>query len=144
MFDKHFSLSDISDEVVDTAHKYLISVMLNKKFRLFRIIKKEERYGKSFLEIEKVAEIIGYEELGYRKVDRKCYPVGNKLVLLERSELTEALDALTPMQLNVILRSVFSEITQEELAKEYGVSKRMIQKHKAAAIKNLRRLLSEK
>ena len=144
MLDNHFTISDISDEVIDTAHKYIISVLINKKFRFFRIIKKEERSGNSFLEIEKVAEIIGYEELGYRTVDRKCYPVGKKVVFLERSELTDALDALTAIQLDVILRSVFSEIRQEELAREYGISKRMVQKHKAAAIKKLRRLLSEK
>lgn len=144
MFDKHFSLSDISDEVVDTAHKYFISVLLNKKFRNFRVNKSKEIHRRSVPPIEQVAEIIGCEELGYRTVDRKCYRVGNVLVFIERSELSEALDALTTIQRDVIMRSVFTDITQEQLSKEYGITKRMVQKHKAAAIRNLRRLLSEK
>lgn len=144
MFDNRFSLSDISDEVVDTAHRYIISVLLNRKFRYFRNGKKKKRKMYSFLQIEQVEEIIGCEELGYRRVDRECYHAGDILVFLERSELTEALDELTSIQRDVILRSVFTKITQEELSKEYGITKRMVQKHKAAAIKKLRRLLSEK
>lgn len=144
MFDKHYSLSDISDEVVDTAHKYFISVLVNKKFRNFRVNKSKEKHRRSVLPLEQVAEIIGCEELGYRTVDRKCYRVGNILVFIEKSELSDALDALTTMQRDIIMRSVFTNITQEQLSIEYGISKRMVQKHKAAAIRNLRRLLSEK
>lgn len=144
MFDKHYSLSDISDEVVDTAHKYFISVLVNKKFRNFRATKSKEMHRRSVLPLEQVAEIIGCEELGYRTVDRKCYRVGNILVFIEKSELSDALDALTSMQRDIIMRSVFTNITQEQLSIEYGISKRMVQKHKAAAIRNLRRLLSEK
>lgn len=144
MFDKHFLLSDISDEIVDTAHKYLISVLINSKFRNFKVNKPKEIRRRSNVPLEEVAEIIGCEELGYRTVDRKCYRVGNVLVFIERSELSEALDALTAMQRDIIMRSVFTKITQEQLSKEYGITKRMVQKHKAAAIRNLRRLLSEK
>ena len=104
----------------------------------------QEPSARSYLQIEQVAEIVGCEELGYRTADSKCFRVGNVLVFMEKSEITEALDALTPIQLDVIMRSVFTSITQEELSKEYGISKRMVQKHKAAALKKLRRLLSEK
>ena len=65
-------------------------------------------------------------------------------MFIERSELSEALDALTTIQRDIIMRSVFTKVTQEQLSKEYGISRRMVQKHKAAAIRNLRRLLSEK
>lgn len=142
MFDNPFSLSDIRIEVIDTADRYMKTVLINSKHRYFRVLRKQERYGITIFELEKYESNLAYEEAGYHKVDTEHFVVGNETITLERSELTEALLSLTPMQLEILLKSVFMDISQEKLAAEYGITKRMVQKHKYAALKKLRRRLT--
>lgn len=142
MFDNHFTLSDIHIEVIDTADKYLKGVLINTKHRYFRILRRHERDGITIFELEKYESNLAYEENGYHGVDSECFVVGNDTIVMEKSELTEALFSLTPIQRDILLRSVFTTISQKELAKEYGITVRMVQKHKFAAIAKLRRRLT--
>ena len=61
---------------------------------------------------------------------------------MEKSELTEALHTLNPIQLDILLKSILLEQSQESLAAEYGISKRMVRKHKQNALDKLRRRLA--
>lgn len=142
MFDNQFSLSDIRIEVIETADKYMKAVLINTKKRYFRVLRKLERNGIAVFELEKYEINLAFEESGFAKIDTECFVVGGETIAMEKSELTEALRSLTPIQLDILLKSVLLDRTQEELAAEYGITKRMIRKHKHTALEKLRRRLT--
>lgn len=142
MFDNQFSLSDIRIEVIETADKYMKAVLINTKKRYFRILRKLERNGITVFELEKYEANLTFEEKGFTEVDNECFVVGSETIAMEKSELTEALRSLTPIQLDILLKSVLQDKTQEELAEEYGITKRMIRKHKHTALEKLKRRLT--
>ena len=142
MSDNPFILSDIRIEVVDTADRYMKAVLINKKKRYFRVLRKHERNGITFFELEKYESNLASEESGFRAVDSECFRIGRDSISLEKSELTEALHTLSPIQLDILLKTIFLDQSQESLAFEYGISKRMVRKHKQNALEKLRRRLT--
>lgn len=142
MFDNPFTLSDIHIEVIDTADRYMKAVLINTKNRYFRVLRKHERNGITIFELEKYESNLAYEERGFKTIDSECFVVGKETITLEQSELTEALHILTPIQLDILLKSTLLEVSQEELAAEFGISKRMVRKHKHNALERLRRRLT--
>ncbi len=142
MVEEALTISDISPEMLDTADKYLKKVMINRKRRYYRVLRKLEINGITMLELEKYESILPFEEQGFQNADSECFYVGEDVFKLERSELTEALQELTTLQSEILLKSVLLEMSQEELAAEYAISVRMVRKHKNAAIKKMRRRLS--
>lgn len=141
MFDNPFTLSDIRTEVVDTADRYMKAVLINKKNRYFRVLRKLERNGITIFELEKYESNLEYEEKGFNAIDSETFVVGKETITLEKSELTEALHTLTPIQLDILLKSILLEMPQEALANEFGISKRMVRKHKHNALEKMRRRL---
>ena len=142
MNDNPFIISDIRIEVVDTADRYMKAVLINKKKRYFRVLRKHERNGITFYELEKFESNLASEENGFNKIDSECFTVGKDSISLEKSELTEALHTLSPIQLDILLKTVLLEQSQESLAYEYGISKRMVRKHKQNALEKLKRRLA--
>ncbi len=142
MFDNKFTLSDICIEVIETADKYMKGVLINTKNRYFRILRKKDMDGITVFELEKYESNLAYEESGFARIDSECFLVGGETIVMERSELTDALLTLTPIQLDVLLKSVLLDRSQEEIAKEYGISTRMVRKHKHVALEKLRRRLT--
>lgn len=142
MLDKPFTLSDIRIEVIDTADRYMKAVLINTKNRYFRVLRKHDRNGITVFELEKYESNLAYEESGFTGIDSEYFVVGNEMLALEKSELTEALLSLTPIQRDILMKSVLLEKSQEELAAEYAITKRMIRKHKHLALEKLRRRLA--
>ena len=142
MFGNQFTLSDIRIEVIETADKYMKAVLINTKNRYFRVLRKMDRDGITVFELEKYESNLTYEESGFARIDSECFVVGGETITMERSELTDALLSLTPMQLDVLLKSVLLDKSQEEIAAEYGITKRMVRKHKHIALEKLRRRLT--
>lgn len=142
MFDKPFTLSDIRIEVIDTADRYMKAVLINTKNRYFRVLRKHDRNGITVFELEKYESNLAYEESGFTGIDSESFVVGNETITLEKSELTEALLSLTSIQLEILLKSVLLEKSQDELAVEYSITKRMIRKHKYIALEKLRKRLT--
>lgn len=141
MFDDPFTLSDIRIEVIDTADRYMKAVLINKKNRYFRVLRKLERNGITIFELEKYESNLEYEEKGFNAIDSESFVVGKETITLEKSELTEALHALSPIQLEILLKTILLEMSQEVLAAEFGISKRMVRKHKHNALEKMRRRL---
>lgn len=137
-----FSLSDIHIDVVDTADKYMKAVLINAKNRYYKMLRKLERNGVTIFELEKYETNLACEETGFALIDNEKFFVGSETITLEKSELTEALMTLTPTQLDILLKTVLLKIPQEEIAAQYDVSKRMIQKHKRTALDKLKRRLT--
>lgn len=142
MFDNQFTLSDIRIEVIETADRYMKAVLINAKNRYFRLLRKIDRDGITVFELEKYESNLAYEESGFAKIDSECFLVGGESVTMERSDLTDALLTLTPIQLDIMLKSILLEISQEEIATEYGITTRMVRKHKHIALQKLRRRLT--
>ena len=142
MFDNKFTLSDIRIEVIETADRYMKAVLINTKNRYFRLLRKIDRDGITVFELEKYESNLAYEESGFAKIDSECFLVGGESITMERSELTDALLTLTPIQLDVLLKSILLERSQEEIATEYGITTRMVRKHKHIALQKLRRRLT--
>lgn len=142
MFDNQFTLSDIHIEVIETADRYMKAVLINTKNRYFRVLRKLDRDGVTIFELEKYESNLAYEESGYARIDSECFIVGGETIEMEKSDLTEALLTLTQIQLDVLLKSVLLERTQEEIAAEHGITTRMVRKHKHIALEKLRRRLT--
>ncbi len=120
MLGNPFILSDISSDITDTADKYIKKVLINAKKRYFRILRKKNMDGVTIFELEKYASNMAYEESGFARIDSEYFLVGGETVTMERSDLTDALLALTPIQLDVLLKSVLLDRSQEEIAQEYS------------------------
>lgn len=142
MFDNKFTLSDIRIEVIETADRYMKAVLINAKNRYFRLLRKIDRDGITVFELEKYESNLAYEESGFAKIDSECFLIGGETITMERSDLTDALLTLTPIQLDVLLKSILLERSQEEIATEYGITTRMVRKHKHIALQKLRRRLT--
>ena len=142
MIDTQFSLADIHIEVAETADRYIKAVLINAKKRYFRVLRKLERNGILIFDLEKYASNMFCEEDGYSKVDNEIFIVGQELFTMEKSELTEALFMLTPTQRDILLRAVLLRQSQEEIASVYGITTRMVRKHKHIALEKLRRSLT--
>ena len=142
MFDNRFILSDIHIEVIETADRYMKAVLINTKNRYFRVLRKMDRNGITIFELEKYESNLAYEESGFDEVDSERFWVGGEIITIKKSELTDALRLLTPLQLDVLLQSVLLDKSQEEIAAEYGITKRMVRKHKHTALEKLRRRLT--
>lgn len=142
MFDNQFTLSDIRIEVIETADRYMKAVLINTKKRYFRVLRKMDRDGVTVFELEKFESNLAYEESGFDKADSECFLVGGETIEMERSILTDALRTLTKIQLDVLLKSVLLEMSQEEIAAEHGITTRMVRKHKHTALDKLRRRLT--
>ena len=142
MFDNKFTLSDIRIDVIETADRYMKAVLINTKNRYFRLLRKTDRDGITVFELEKYESNLAYEESGFAKIDSECFMVGGESITMERSELTDALLTLTPIQLDVLLKSILLERSQDEIATEYGITTRMVRKHKHIALQKLRRRLT--
>ena len=141
MLDNPFTLADIRFELIDSADKYMKAVLINTKKRYFRVLRKRERNGITVFELEKYESNLAYEEAGFSEIDSEHFIVGRETISLEKSELTEALHTLKPIQLDILLKTILLGVSQEDLAIEYGVSKRMVRKHKHNALEKLRRRL---
>lgn len=142
MFDNKFTLSDIRIEVIETADRYMKAVLINAKNRYFRLLRKIDRDGITVFELEKYESNLAYEESGFAKIDSECFLIGGETITMERSDLTDALLTLTPIQLDVLLKSILLERSQDEIATEYGITTRMVRKHKHIALQKLRRRLT--
>ena len=62
-----FSLEDISEELLDYVDKYLKTVISNAKRRYYRKTKRPRKYGIVFVELDKYAEDLHYDEPGFEQ-----------------------------------------------------------------------------
>ena len=142
MTDNYFSLSDIHEGVLHTADKYMKKVLINAKRSFFRELKDKDPTGHPYYALESCQAVLTYEETGFLLADSETFEVGGQRIYLERSDLTDALLSLPKRQLEIILELVFLETPQEQLSAKFGISTRMIRKHRDSAFAKLRRHLT--
>lgn len=145
MVTNRLKVSDIDTEMKEIADKYIKAVLINAKRSYYRVLRKNEREGMSAYDLTICKSNLFIEEKGFSEIDMECFCVDCELFAIEKSELTDALLSLTRLQLEILLKSVLTDKSQAEIAAQYGITTRMVRKHKLIALEKLRRrLLDEK
>lgn len=134
-----FTLSDITADMREHTDQYIKRVLINKKKRYFRRFKKLKKNGITILELEKYETNLTYEQPQFNNVEVTCFVIDENNIEITTSELAEAMRSLTELQLEILIRLEVLNASLEELSNEYGVSKRMIRKHRQIALEKLRR-----
>ena len=133
----NFSLEDITSELLDYVDKYLKTVISNTKRRYYRNKKRSLKYGIVFVELDKYAEDLHYDDPGIEQA--LCQWI--KIPVLN-PELADALRSLTEKQRLVLLKNVVLKIPMKQIALELGISISMVKKHKDKAIRVIKRRMS--
>lgn len=138
-----FTLHDINSEIKICADSYLRTVIINKKRHYIRKITKLSRHGISLLELEKFESNLTYNDSYFNRIGTTYFCIKGQHIPIRIPELAEALSELPEIHLQVLLQTVILKIPIEDLAKEFGVTKRMINIHKRNAIQELRKKLKD-
>lgn len=136
-----FTLHDINKEVILSADSYLRTVIINKKRHYIRKITKLSRHGIAMLELEKYESNLICNDSYFSTSSITCFSVKGHHIPIRIPEISEALSELSEIHLQILLQSAVLQITIEDMAKEFGISKRMIYRYKHDAIVELRKKL---
>ena len=137
-----FSLEDITSELLDYVDKYLKTVISNTKRRYYRNKKRPRKYGIVFVELDKYAEDLHYDEPGFEQALCQLIDVQGIKIPVLNPELADALRSLTEKQRLVLLKNVVLKIPMKQIALELGISISMVKKHKDKAIRVIKRRMS--
>ena len=137
-----FSLEDISEELLDYVDKYLKTVISNAKRRYYRKTKRPRKYGIVFVELDKYAEDLHYDEPGFEQALCQLIDVQGVKIPILNPELADTLRSLTETQRLVLLKNVVLKIPMKQIALELGISIGMVEKHKNTAIRIIKRRMS--
>ena len=137
-----FSLEDISEELLDYVDKYLKTVISNAKRRYYRKTKRPRKYGIVFVELDKYAEDLHYDEPGFEQALCQLIDVQGVKIPILNPELADTLRSLTETQRLVLLKNVVLKIPMKQIALELGISIGMVEKHKNKAIRIIKRRMS--
>lgn len=138
----NFSLEDITSELLDYVDKYLKTVISNTKRRYYRKAKRSREYGIVFVELDKYAEDLRYDDPGFEQVLCQLIDVQGVKIPVLNPDLADALRNLTETQRLVLLKNVVLKIPLKQIALELGISIGMVEKHKKNAIRAIKRRLS--
>ena len=137
-----FSLEDISEELLDYVDKYLKTVISNAKRRYYRKTKRPRKYGIVFVELDKYAEDLHYDEPGFEQALCQLIDVQGVKIPILNPELADTLRSLTETQRLVLLKNVVLKIPMKQIALELGISIGMVEKHKNNAIRIIKSRMS--
>ena len=137
-----FSLEDISEELIYYVDKYLKTVISNAKRRYYRKTKRPRKYGIVFVELDKYAEDLHYDEPGFEQALCQLIDVQGVKIPILNPELADTLRSLTETQRLVLLKNVVLKIPMKQIALELGISIGMVEKHKNNAIRIIKRRMS--
>ena len=137
-----FSLEDISEELLDYVDKYLKTVISIAKRRYYRKTKRPRKYGIVFVELDKYAEDLHYDEPGFEQALCQLIDVQGVKIPILNPELADTLRSLTETQRLVLLKNVVLKIPMKQIALELGISIGMVEKHKNNAIRIIKRRMS--
>ncbi len=118
------------------------TVISNAKRCYYRKAKRPCKYGIVFVELDKYAEDLHYDEPGFEQALCQLIDVQGVKIPVLNPELANALRSLTETQRLVLLKNVALKIPMKQIALELGVSIGMVEKHKKNAIRAIKRRMS--
>ena len=137
-----FLHEDISEELLHYVDKYLKTVINNTKRRYYRNKARFRKYGIVFVELDKYAEDLHYDDPGFEQALCQLIDVQGTNIPVLNPELADALRSLTQTQRLVLLKNVVLNVPLKQIALEIGVSIGMVEKHKMNAIRAIKRRMS--
>ena len=137
-----FLLEDISDELLHYVDKYLKTVINNTQRRHYRNKSRSHKYGIVFVELDKFAEDLHYDDPGFEQALCQLIDVQGIKIPVLNPELADALRSLTEKQRLVLLKNVVLNVSLKQIALELGISIGMAEKHKNNAIRAIKRRMS--
>lgn len=138
-----FTLHDINEEIIERADSYLRTVIINKKRYYIHKHTKLSRYGITIYELDKFDSNLSYIDIDLDNIESTIFYVKGNCIPIHISEIADALSELPETYLQVLMQSSVLKVPIEEIAREFGVSKRMINIYKRKAIETLRKKLKD-
>lgn len=129
MVGTYYTESDISKEMKEAVGKYIKTVLINAKRNYYHALCKIDKYGISIYDFGKIEANYSCEDKGFSQIDMECFWLDGEPLVMEKSNLTDALQCLTRLQLEILLKTVLTDKSQTEIAEQYGISTRMVRKH---------------
>lgn len=142
MVKSEFTAEDIPEELLGYVDGYIKTVIKNTKKRFYKQKTRYKKYGLVFVELDKYAENLRYEDPGFERTLHQEIDVAGAKIAIFNPELADALRGLTEAQRVVLLKNAFLNVPIKQIASELGISCRMVEKHKHNAIQAIKRSMS--
>ncbi len=136
-----FTLYDINEEIIKSADSYLRTVIINRKRYYIRNKTKLLRHGITLFELDKYESNLSYYDKHFESIEAITFYIRGNYIPIHIQEIAEALNDLNEIQLQVLMQTAVLKIPIEVIAKELGVSKRMVNIYKRKAIEKVRKRL---
>lgn len=105
---------------------------------------KYKKHGIEFITLDRCTnDDLRVEEKGYDTVVNPILKIKQFKIMLESHKLLLEFNQLTTLQQQILLYNVILKIPMREIAQKLKISHRMVEKHKANAIRKLRRSLDD-
>lgn len=138
MKDYIFSEQDIDGDTLEYIDKYFKKVIINTKLKYISKLIYPDKYGISFVNLDDCSGQLTDNDI---HLISDCFVVENTAVPVYDDDLADALRSLKEIQRMIILRTVVFKTPMSQLAVDYGISVRMVKKHKHNALAKLKRSL---
>ena len=133
-----FTLKDIEPQLIEDVDKYIKAIITNAVKRYYKKQNRLKKYQIVFYSYEDLSDEIGYED-NFNDICAKYIEVDEYKIPVYSPALYDALLKLSDMQRTVVLRNIILKTPLIQIAKDFGISHRMVQRHKHNAIDKLRR-----
>lgn len=134
------SIEVFENELIPYADRYFKKVIINSQNTYFKEIIKRQKYGIEFVAFSECNDDdLRVDEKGYEMAVSPTLETKEFRITLETPALLTAFCQLTHLQQKVLIYNVILKIPLREIADKFNVSQRMIEKHKANALKKLKR-----
>lgn len=133
-----FTLKDIEPQLIEDVDKYIKAIIANAVKRYYKKQNRLKKYQIVFYSYEDLSDEIGYED-NFNDICAKYIEVDEYKIPVYSPALYDALLKLSDMQRTVVLRNIILKTPLIQIAKDFGISHRMVQRHKHNAIDKLRR-----
>jgi len=108
---------------------------------LFDVYREENRYAEVFVPLD--IHIDALSMCDCYETDYVKFYADDFVILIENESLSQAMPKLTDRQREVVLRYFLLNEKDAEIAKNFGISAKMVGKHRAKALVALRKMMKE-
>lgn len=140
--ENHFGSIEVDDNLLIYADRYFKTVINNTKKNYLSKRNRNQKYGISFVSLERLEECghpiyKGYTDNAYSVVE-----LSGIQIQIHNFALASAIDELTEIQKAVLLRNIIFGETLEDISKEFNCSYPTIKRHKKRALDLIRKKLN--
>lgn len=136
-------ITEFPQDIIIFADRYFKKVIRNAKVKYYQKRLKYQKYGITFVPLSKCAEKdLSMTEQGFENALVQPIAIDIHNIYIENDLLFESIERLTDIQKEILINNVIFEVPLRTIAQDHHISLRMAEKHKANAIRKLKRSLS--